>query len=210
MDLWLKRKAYQVSVNVLGAQLEKELLKESLKDVNLSALGIRDGFQGLSFAGTKIFCDYRGRNALLLLEVSYYPSFMGMEWIRGPQMTVRVISHPFLGKDQFESDDKNGSEVYRIGSGDKYHILSCYLIDKDISEYSLLEAQNLGLAPCKRCRAWESSRVFASRGGECYHSGECSYLYPELTAMSEQEAKDMGLEPCLICIKEGGWFEGNR
>lgn len=212
LDLWLKQKAYQVALNALGTQIERELFEKALEGVELSALGVTDGFRGLSFGGTQVFCNYKGRSALLYLEVSYYPAFFGTDSAsaRKFKTTITVVSHPFLGKDPFETSETTSSEVYRIGEGDKYHILSCFLIDKNITEYSLLEAQEIGLSPCSRCRAWECARVYASKGGECYHAQGCSYLYPDLTAMSEQEAKEQGLEPCRICIKEGGWFEGNN
>ncbi len=59
--------------------------------------------------------------------------------------------------DKISDEDENNIIVYKTKTGSKYHKWGCFYLvrsttdKKNITEQTLLEAQRMGLMPCKRC-----------------------------------------------------------
>lgn len=202
---------YPLLLNRIGSLISGILVRSELKDVGLEYRGVTGGTAGLNFAGAKLFYADSGHGALIKLKVSYRPDLLGGGLMPAKEISISVTVHAFLGENPFEAElteeEEDEEQVYRIGNGEHYHKASCFLIDKEIHELSLWDAQEQGYAACKRCKAYESTTVWVTSGGEAYHTATCSYLFPELTAMTVDEAKKLGLEECILCFTENDYFK---
>lgn len=201
---------YPLLLNRVGSLVSGILVRSELKDAGLEYRGVTGGISGLNFAGAKLFYADSGHGALIKLKVSYRPDLLGGGLLTVNEISISVTVHAFLGENPFEAElteeEEDEEKVYRIGNGEHYHKADCYLIDKEIHELSLWEAQEQGYTACKRCKAYESTTVWVTSGGEAYHTPTCSYLFPELTAMTVEEAKELGLEECILCFTENEYF----
>ncbi len=211
LDLWLKARGYEALVDQLGCALAKSFMTKDLADTDLSSWGVADGIGGISLWGTKVFYAQQGHEGLIRLMVSYKPEFFGTEGLfEAAPVRLRTVTHAFWGDGGPESAGDSEPKVYRIGDGEKFHTLDCYIIDKNVTELSLSEALAQGYEPCSQCKGWESGTVYVSKGGECFHTKHCSHLYPELAEMTLSEARELGLEPCKLCVGKEEWFTGNE
>lgn len=203
----IKQKVYFYLIDRAGQQLTRGLIKSRLGSIDLEAMGIKDGVEGLSLEGSRFLYQEAGHGALIQLRISYQPEiFPGSSWLIPDPAEISVTVHAFLGKNPFEAKLRTEELYYQIGMGEKYHRLDCYLIDKDVSCITLQEAQRRGYQSCRRCRSWEEGTVWITSGGERYHRADCSYLYPNLQSMTKKEAEEKGLTPCELCQGSGGGF----
>ena len=203
----IQENLYFLFLNKAGEAIAKGFLSNRIRKFDLEEAGIRNGIDGISFEGTKLFYQDEAHGALIHIRLSYQPElFPGGAWITPEPVEIEATVHAFLGENPFGTDLQADEIFYRIGMGEKYHSLDCYLIDKDIHSLTLWEAQQQGYKSCRRCRSWENTQVWVTSGGERYHRKECSYLYPQLEEVTSEQIKELGLEPCELCQGEGGGF----
>ena len=194
-----------VLVDLAGAAIVKEMLKQKVPESFLESYGVKDGWNGITTLGTTLFYEEEGHRYLMEIccniELKQVVSFWKMEDVR----ITRVV-HAFMG----ESDEAalhNGKTsldkedlVYQIGQGVHYHQLSCYLIQKAVKTTSKTAAESSGLLPCSRCHGGNGAVVYYTEGGTHYHGDGCEYLFPNLTEMSLDEAIAKGLTSCGLCF----------
>ncbi len=211
LDEWLAEKAKELLLNQAGTMLAEELLQGYLPG-KTELGGVAGGQRGLSFSGSRFFYEEDSHKALICLKLRFQPELLagGTPFDPSP-LSLSCVTHAFLGDNPFRKEEEPPEDkIFRIGQGTRYHTHECYLINKNIRELSLWEAQQQGLEPCSHCLPWESAVVYASAGGECYHAEGCAHLYPNVAALDFDEARKLGLEPCKICLGDEEWFVGNE
>lgn len=194
-----------VVVDLAGAAIVKEMLKQKVPESFLESYGAEDGWNSVTTLGTTFFYEDEGHRYLMELccsiQLRQVISFWKMEDVR----ITRVV-HAFMGESE-ETALHNGKTeldkeelVYQIGKGVHYHQLSCYLIQKEVKTTSKTAAESSGLTPCSRCHGGDSAVVYYTEGGTHYHGAGCEYLFPDLTEMSRDEAIGKGLTSCGLCF----------
>lgn len=199
-------------IDLLGQWYLKEQMQKDLADLDLEGWGVKGGWQGITFLNSRFFYQDQGHGYLLKgsCRVLWQDPFA---FWKVPDTTITRLTHAFIGEKDPASSANKGDDgqdidktVYRIGQGNKYHTLDCYLLKKDISALARQQAEEKGLRPCSRCGGGEGGLVYRTGGGETFHSQDCPYLFPDLTPMSEDEAIGIGLGPCGLCIGGENYF----
>ncbi len=206
----MSAEAYTAIVNMLGREWAANRMEEALAHIDLEALGVREGIQGLDFSASKFFYQDGAYQDLIALVVTYEwntPKILGFEF---PAVSIQVQTRAFTGQPTRGSGDSRLDETslyYRIGAGNHYHSLNCYLIKNSLMAMSEDEAQQSGFLPCLRCGSEPiQAFVYVTSGGEHYHRQGCSYIQPDLNAVTEEEIQTLGLQPCELCQGDGGGF----
>lgn len=199
-------------IDLLGQWYLKEQMQQDLSDLDPEGWGVQGGWQGITFLNSRFFYQEQGHGYLLkgFLRIRWQEPF---SFWKIPDTQITRLTHAFIGeKDTASSANESQDEaespktVYRIGQGNRYHTLDCYLLKKDISALTRQQAEAEGLTPCSRCGGGEGGLVYKTGGGRTYHSQNCPYLFPDLTPMSEDEAVGIGLTPCGLCIGGENYF----
>ena len=206
----MSAEGYTAIINMLGREWAANRMKEALSHVNLEALGVKDGIQGLGFSASEFFYQDGVYQDLIALVVTYewnIPQILGFQF---PAVSIQIQTRAFTGQPTIGSEDSGQDKTsyyYRIGEGNHYHSLSCYLIKNSLVAMNEEEAQQAGFSPCLRCRPEQiQAFVYVTSGGEHYHKQGCSYIQPDLKAVTEEEIQTLGLQPCELCQGGGGGF----
>ncbi len=200
---WLAEKAEALLLDQLLGSLAHRLVLEFLPT----------GFTGKEFSmsGSRFFYEQGTHRALFRITLHYQPQLLDGGTVFDPApVTISCVTHAFVGDGLRTSEEIESAKVYRIGAGEKYHSKDCYLINKNITEMPIWEAQEAGLLPCSQCHCWESETVYVSKGGERYHAKGCAHLYAAVEELELSVAVEMGLSPCKICLGDKEWFVGNE
>ncbi len=205
----LAENMYPYLLNQAGKFAVSQMMEKELADIDLAGLGIRGGIEGLDFSGTKVLYQQGGHGALIRLRVSYCPAYVSEKGLlQGKPISITATVHAFLGADAIKSE-KVSEQYYRIGQGEKYHTLDCYLIDKDIGAMTAQAAREKGYSPCRRCEAQkmqDHEEVWYTSGGESFHEIGCAYLSPDLTEVTREQIDENEWQPCELCQGDGGGF----
>lgn len=200
-----------IVLDAIGLLYMQASLREKWSSEELEAWGVKGGWSGISFLNSAFLYSDDSRGKLIRAELTI--SWSSLAGLYTPQDgTISKVTRAFFGaSDSASSSSKGNSEeaedrVYQIGNGMHYHVMSCFLIDKQKTSLTQSEAQGKGLLPCSLCGGG-SGTVYATSGGDRYHTSSCSVLFPNLKGMTKGEAMAQGLTPCGLCYGNNEYFK---
>ena len=199
--------------NLALQEIMRFLVIQLTEKQNLEAWGLIGGSERISYFRSKFLYDEEEQTALISVSAVYDFEFPFVRrFAKMEPVEIICVGRAFVGKETQEANRFNKSTEtgdlntkYRIGNGEHYHTLDCYLIDKDLQMMFRDHAIEQGYYECKGCTP-VSDTVVVTKGGDKYHEKNCRYIAPELTPLSEEEIEKSNYSPCEICIGGGGWF----
>lgn len=181
------------------------LVRDELREDQISFGAVEDGEDGLSFFGSL----YDPVNHDVVIRVNYgmkipFASFFN---IRFPiSQTLRC--HAWVGEEQ--EDGSGEAVVFVTENGEVYHTsISCTYLDLSIREVGFSGVENRRndsggkYYPCEKCGEGSGKVVFITKYGNRYHfSGNCSGL--KRSIMSVPVSEIGALPMCSRCRKREG------
>lgn len=123
--------------------------------------------------------------------------------VGNPTSLKKAVYRPFVG----ESEQETPYDMTRVyvfpKSGERYHVLSCYILRSGGIELCLTSALRRDKQPCRICKPQElpngaSIYMVQSESG-IYHRQSCPTITKKYVSMSKSEAISQGYTPCQIC-----------
>lgn len=132
--------------------------------------------------------------------------------VHNPVALKKIVFRPFVG----ESQQRTPYDLARVyvfpESGERYHLLSCYILQSGGVELLLTEKIRREKQPCRICNPQElpnGSKVFTVQNESgIYHRQSCPTITKNYICMSRSEAIAQGYTPCKIC--GGGEYESSE
>lgn len=200
-----------IALDAVGLLFMQASLREKWSSEELEAWGVEGGWSGISFLDSGYLYTDDSRDRLIRAEITIsWSPLAGLFTLE--EGSISKVTRAFFGAEDSASsvskgnEEKNEDTVYQIGSGVHYHVMSCFLIDKQKSTMTVSEAEGKGLLPCSLCGGG-SGVVYATNGGDRYHTHSCSVLFPDLKGMTLSQAMAAGLTPCGLCYGNTTYFK---
>lgn len=120
-----------------------------------------------------------------------------------PIITKGVTFRPFVGE-SIQNASQDAARVYVFPkSGERYHSLSCSILQGGTVEVFLTSGLRKAMEPCKICdpqKLPDGSNVYKfAAGSGIYHRQVCATITKSYICISRGEAMAQGYTPCLLC-----------
>lgn len=191
----------KIEVNLLGTAEASALFQEFVSDPEMIEKYVKDGVDGVSFAGS-VLPDERGD---IVLRVSFVvQAEVPLLSLFQKSCHEKIRQHAFLGKWREEGETPEGRDQYGYvtDQGTVYHRTRfCVYLKPKIRRESREIAEQEGFRICRYCRkAQAGTMVYVTEYGECYHTTKtCSRLYRNVHRIRLSETD---LPPCSKCGEE--------